>query len=222
MTHPSNSTEIHPGRGVSDVLPFDPAELTHVRVRRADLARMLGVSRQAVSMWIKEGKIRLGADGLIDPKQAVRQLLANSDPGRLRAKVLAPITRDVGTLQRRIKELEAANLDLVKKLDHETSISSQALDALNGFKASVASTVAMLADLNSQAEIDDVLEDLLQAALAKAARHADFMSDPVALASDIADLSEDDDALFDEAQLAADIDSLFADASRAGIHDAEG
>lgn len=91
------------------LLPFDPAEMDRsgLRLTRAEFARFLGCSKQAVGEWVTAGKITLGADGRLDPRQAVAQLLRNSDPARLRAKVLAPLVRDLGTHQRRIAELEA-------------------------------------------------------------------------------------------------------------------
>lgn len=93
----------------SPMLPFDPGEIDRfgIRVTRAEFARLLGCSKQAVGEWVTAGKITLGADGRLDPRQAVAQLLRNSDPARLRARVLAPLVRDVVALQRRIAELEA-------------------------------------------------------------------------------------------------------------------
>jgi len=90
------------------LLPFDPAEMDRsgLRLTRAEFARFLGCSKQAVGEWVTAGKITLGADGRLDPRQAVKQLLRNSDPARLRAKVLAPLVRDVGAYQRRIAEIE--------------------------------------------------------------------------------------------------------------------
>jgi hypothetical protein len=77
-----------------------------LRVTRAEFARMMGTSRQAVTTWVRTGKIAIGVDGLIDPRAAVRQLLRNSDPARVRAKILAPLTGELGALQRRVAELE--------------------------------------------------------------------------------------------------------------------
>lgn len=91
------------------LLPFDPAEMDRfgVRVTRSQFAKLMEVSKQAVSEWTASGRITLGADGRLDPRQAVAQLLRNSDPARLRAKVLAPLVRDLGVHQRQIAELEA-------------------------------------------------------------------------------------------------------------------
>jgi DNA-binding transcriptional regulator YiaG len=91
-------------------LPFASGELDRsgLRLTRAEFGRFLGVSKQAVGEWVSAGKITLGADGRLDPRQAVSQLLRSTDPARLRAKVLAPLVRDVGIMQKRVAELEAA------------------------------------------------------------------------------------------------------------------
>lgn len=93
----------------SPLLPFDPADLDRcgIRMSRAEFSRFLGVSKQAVSDWVRTGKLLLGADRLLDPRQGVAQLMRTTDPAKLRSKVLAPLVRDVGKLQRRITELEA-------------------------------------------------------------------------------------------------------------------
>lgn len=90
-------------------LPFAPGELDRsgLRLTRAEFARFLGVSKQAVGEWAAAGKITLGTDGRLDPRQAVSQLLRNSNPARLRAKVLVPLMRDIGGLQKRVADLEA-------------------------------------------------------------------------------------------------------------------
>ena len=92
------------------ILPFASGELDRsgLRLTRAEFARFLSVSKQAVGEWVVSGKITLGADGRLDPRHAVSQLLRNTDPARLRAKVLEPLFRDIGKLQQRVAELETA------------------------------------------------------------------------------------------------------------------
>ncbi|OGT17900.1 MAG: hypothetical protein A3J49_04370 [Gallionellales bacterium RIFCSPHIGHO2_02_FULL_57_16] len=91
-------------------LPFAPGALDRsgLRLTRAEFSRFLGVSKQAVGEWVTSGKITLGADGRLDPRQAVSQLLRNSDPARLRAKVLEPLVRDIGLTQKKVADLERA------------------------------------------------------------------------------------------------------------------
>lgn len=93
---------------IQPMLPFDGGQLDRsgIRLTRAEFARFLGVSKQAVTDYVKGGKIVLGADGRLDPRQAVSQLLRTTDPARLRSKVLAPLVKDVGMYQQRIADLE--------------------------------------------------------------------------------------------------------------------
>lgn len=130
-------------------LPFAPGELDRsgLRLTRAEFARFLGVSKQAVGEWVTAGKITLGADGRLDPRQAVAQLLRNSDPARLRARVLAPLVRDVGTLQRRILALE---LDVARWREEAEFHDGAALELaaqLNGLRDRLRAERTVLATL---------------------------------------------------------------------------
>lgn len=89
------------------MLPFDPAELTAIRIRPVDFAKLCGVTRQAVSKWIKNGTITLGPDGRLDPAAAYRQLLSNTNPVKLRARIVRDAVEPVAPLHDRIAELEA-------------------------------------------------------------------------------------------------------------------
>lgn len=107
MTNQLNPDCTTPKTGI---LPFASGELDRsgLRLTRAEFSRFLNVSKQAVGEWVTAGKITLGADGRLDPRQAVSQLLRNTDPARLRAKVLEPLSRDIGRLQQRVTEMEKA------------------------------------------------------------------------------------------------------------------
>lgn len=87
-------------------LPFDPADLVAMRVLPAQFARMVGVSKQAVSEWIRNGKVTLGPDGKLDPAKASREVIENSDPARLRARTLKQATLTHAQLRARIRELQ--------------------------------------------------------------------------------------------------------------------
>lgn len=97
--------------GVSSLsLPFDAAEMVSVRMLPAEYARLLGVSKQSVSRWIKAGKIPAGFDGRIDPVKATRQLLRNTEPGLLRSRVLVAAMddlRELRTAAARVVDLES-------------------------------------------------------------------------------------------------------------------
>lgn len=88
------------------LFPDAPAlDAAQVRLRPADLARMLKVSRQAVSQWIAAGKLRLDADGRVSAASAVRQLVQHH-PERLRASALQPVVREMNDLRLRVAGLE--------------------------------------------------------------------------------------------------------------------
>ena len=115
------------------LLPFAAGELDRsgVRMNRAEFARFLGVSKQAVGDWARTGKIGLGSDGLLDPRQAVQQLLRNTDPARLRSKVLQPLVGEVGTLQRRVAGLEAALATAREAADFEAEANRELIGQID-------------------------------------------------------------------------------------------
>lgn len=92
----------------SGLFPDSPVlDATQVRLRPADLARMLKVSRQAVSQWTSGGKLRLDADGRVSAASAIRQLVSHH-PERLRASALAPVVREMLELRASVAHLEQA------------------------------------------------------------------------------------------------------------------
>lgn len=102
MRQNTSKTDLQPALSLSF------AEVGRLRVRPAEFARMVSVSRQTVSQWIAQGKVTLGADGRLDPSIAAGQVVRNSDPTRLRARVLKEAVQDSASLRRRVAELEAA------------------------------------------------------------------------------------------------------------------
>jgi hypothetical protein len=88
-------------------LPFDPAQLTKLRVTQAELARMFGVSRECVSQWVKKGVVVAGPDGRIDPHRAVSDVMKKTDPARLRAKIFKQTGDAEAQLRARVVELES-------------------------------------------------------------------------------------------------------------------
>ena len=81
------------------MLPFAEAELLAVRLRPSEFARCIGVTKQSVSRWIADCKVTLGADGRLNPTQAMRQLLRTGDPGRIRARLVRQAFADMGDLR---------------------------------------------------------------------------------------------------------------------------
>lgn len=101
-------------------------ELLSIRVRPAEFARMLGVSKQTVSTWIKDGKVTINAlDGLLDVRRAIQDVLRNTSPGRLRSRVLRQAVTDAFDLrdnlaraEDRAEAAEAARQKAMADLDY--------------------------------------------------------------------------------------------------------
>lgn len=100
MTAATNPADQQPGKGQASLsgMPVAP-ELLKVKILPAQFSRALGVSKQAVSRWVKDGWITLGADGRLDPTVAIGQLLRRCDPGRLRARWLRQAVGEVQGLR---------------------------------------------------------------------------------------------------------------------------
>jgi predicted transcriptional regulator len=112
-------------------LPFDAAEMMSVRLLPVEFARLLGVSKQSVSRWIKAGKVTLGVDGRLDPTKATRELLNKADLGRLRVRILKAAvadTKDMMAAFGRVSELES-ELAKVRATVEYLETFSQELDA---------------------------------------------------------------------------------------------
>lgn len=92
--------------GQSPLLPFAEGELLAVRLLPAEFSRVLGVSKQSVSRWIKSGKVTVGCDGRINPNEGMRQLLRNGDPGRIRARLIRSAVSDLSELRAQVSQLE--------------------------------------------------------------------------------------------------------------------
>ncbi|HET8898937.1 MAG TPA: hypothetical protein VFN09_09235 [Rhodanobacteraceae bacterium] len=80
-------------------------EAAGLRVRPAEYARMVAVSKQTVSRWIKDGKVTLGQDGMLDPRKASREVVRNTDPVKLRARLFGG---DLADLVAMVSRMEAA------------------------------------------------------------------------------------------------------------------
>jgi transcriptional regulator with XRE-family HTH domain len=82
-------------------------ELLAIRVRPAEFARLLGVSKQTVSTWIRDGKVTINTlDGLLDVRRAIQDVLRNTSPGRLRSRVLRQAVTDALELRENLARAE--------------------------------------------------------------------------------------------------------------------
>lgn len=159
--------------GAEPVLPFAPGELDRgaLRMRQSDFARLMYVSKQTASEWVKTGKITLGVDGLLDPRTAVLQLLRNTNGNRLRSLVVKPILRELrkaeGNLDMALKENErlmkrrGIELEAARAAAQEEGAAALAewQEFFEEFRALVLAQVDRLAALPVEAR-PDALSDL--------------------------------------------------------------
>ena len=99
------------------LLSSDDQLLAGIRVTRAQFARMMNVSRQAVTEWVKAGRLTVGADDRFDPRKAVADLLRTGDPAKLRAKALQPLANEMSSMRQRIVDLESGIGQCMKTID---------------------------------------------------------------------------------------------------------
>lgn len=143
-------------QGNQTMLPFSGGDMDRsgIRLTRAEFARFMEVSKQAVTDWVKSGKVVLGADGRLDPRQAVSQLLRSTDPARLRSKVLAPLVKDVGKFQQRIAELESDLSAAREQASFDYGASCELLDILAGFESRLRAEWPALRGLDTDTALD--------------------------------------------------------------------
>lgn len=121
-------------------------ELLAIRVRPAEFARMLGVSKQTVSTWIRDSKVTINAlDGLLDVRRAIQDVLRNTSPGRLRSRVLRQAVTDALELREnlaraedRAEVAEAALLAATAELEYLKKWADDADRSMEIFKGLIA------------------------------------------------------------------------------------
>lgn len=100
----------------TSTLPFNPDEVSVVRLNQAQIAEIFGVSRQAVNQWIKTGKVSMFADGTLDPVKVARELAKNTDPSRLKNRVFRQIRDETDSLraqvERQAQEIQCLNAQM--------------------------------------------------------------------------------------------------------------
>lgn len=113
MTPPAEMVTCEACPARRSTLPFNLADMIAVRLLPAQFARVLGVSKQSVSKWIRAGKVTIGPDGRLDPVKAIQEVLKNTAPTRLRARIFRQAMEgadamrvEVRALQRKVAHLE--------------------------------------------------------------------------------------------------------------------
>ena len=109
MTNEIDSDQHAKTQGKTLPLGFASSDLESagIRVTRAEFSRIMECSKQAVTDWVKSGRIVVGADGRFDPRKAVGSLLRTGDPAKIRARILVPLVREMEQLRSKGLRLEA-------------------------------------------------------------------------------------------------------------------
>jgi AcrR family transcriptional regulator len=147
-------------RKSNPLLPFAPADLDRyqLRMNRADFARLVGVSKQTVGDWTRKGWVVLGADGLLDPKDAMRRLLRHIDPARLRAKTMAPLIVEAGAQARKIAELEKTLADTREAVEFHEEVAAELLAQLQALIHHLGEEWEALQDIPPSVALAAILE----------------------------------------------------------------
>lgn len=142
------------------------------KVTQAEFARLCGVGRQTVSGWIKNGRIRADADGMIDPDVAQRMRLATESPlphhqarkaqfdeRRAKREGISPgadsdDSGDPDELESLGRDLKAETLRLQR---HKTELAALEIDQIAGALVDRTDVDFVLADLGS------IVRNLLEA-----------------------------------------------------------
>ena len=150
------------------------------KLTQSEFARLCGVGRQTVNGWIKSGRIRADADGLIDPEAAQRMRVATESPlphhqarkaqfdeMRSRGAGGAPGAdpdEDPASLERLGVELKAETLKLQR---HKTELAALEIDRIAGALVDRADVDFVLADLgNTVRTLREALPDRLAGEIA--------------------------------------------------------
>lgn len=153
---------------------LDHPDLLRVRILPAQFARALGVSKQSVSRWVRDGWVTLAADGRLDPTIAIGQLLRRCDPGRLRARWLRQAVSDVQDLrdnlakaETRVGAAEAAlgeAIDQIAYLDKWTRTGERSLDIFRGLIIEQAERLRAAPTVEWSSILEGLLDDAIIAA----------------------------------------------------------
>lgn len=166
-TPPQNLESTLAGPGQSR-LQFPDAELMVVRLLPAEFSRIVGVSKQTVSRWLRNGIVTLGADGRLDPTRAMRQLIRHGDPGRIRARLVKQAVADMADLRAqagRAAQLEQQMFDATARLLH---LEAYAAESLVANEIAIDLLVEHLGEIRTapdEAALRELLDDLFVRAL---------------------------------------------------------
>jgi hypothetical protein len=169
-----------------------PPGAEDLRLRPAQLARLVGLSRQGVHDHIKRGNVTLDADGRLPLARALRQLYDNVDPARRRPRgpLALAAQREAAVLRAEIERLEKeVDAMRVKLAAPRAEIARAVQAAINGVGDDYAVKIgtlcnmivdgfAGLMDANAAGQLDDALDVLVDKAIYNSSNVDDGAPDP--------------------------------------------
>lgn len=167
-----------PGKNLSLPLASSEAEMAGIRVTRADFSRIMGCSKQAVTEWVKSGRIVVGPDGRFDPRVAMASLVRTGDPARIRSMILAPLVRDIGLRDREIERLRLELAGAKEDADFEGASASELVDLFDCLIERLVDELPQLAELEPAPLINAIIW-WLEAAIERGHKSAGMLFDHV-------------------------------------------
>lgn len=113
----------------------DDVDDSKIEIKPSEFSRLIGVSKQAVSAWIKAGKITISDDGYLNPNKAIAQLLKNGNPAKLRSKALMPLIKQIRVLNLMVKERDIKLQDLEEEVSFLTEANDEFILILAAIKS---------------------------------------------------------------------------------------
>jgi hypothetical protein len=158
MTNHVDSYAVPEIAGKNMALPFESSsmEMAGVRVTRAEFSRLMECSKQAVTEWVKSGRIVVGPDGRFDPRVAIASLMRTGDPARVRSRVLEPLVRDIGLRDQEISRLRAALAMSEEDRDFYEGSADEFAGIFNALKLQMAKEYGQLLDVGVAIAIEAI------------------------------------------------------------------
>lgn len=104
-----------PDSGSQSTLPGIPdAALLTIRLNQSEFANAIGVSKNAVSKWVKAGVFTVGVDGRFDPLKALRAVLLRRDARQFRARLMRAAVPELHELQRESARAKLLDTELAR------------------------------------------------------------------------------------------------------------
>lgn len=145
------------GKNLSFSFGSSSEEMAGIRVTRAEFSRIMGCSKQAITEWVKSGRIVVGLDGRFDPRAAMASLVRTGDPARIRSMILAPLVRDIGKRDIEIKLLRTALAGAEEDADSLEGAVSEMNELLDGLIDRLVSEFPQLAELELASLINAII-----------------------------------------------------------------